>query len=72
MGGIGVRDREDRLMTAKEVAQYLRLDEHTVYRMARRGEIPAYKVAGKWRFRRGALEQWLESQGVQQAETQKR
>ena len=39
-------DKEEKLMTVKEVAEYLRLDEHTVYRMARKGEIPAYKVAG--------------------------
>ena len=40
-------------MTVKEVAEYLRLDEHTVYRMARKGEIPAYayKIAGQWRFK---------------------
>ena len=38
-------DKEEKLMTVKEVAEYLRLDEHTVYRMARKGEIPAYKVA---------------------------
>ncbi|RKX98376.1 MAG: DNA-binding protein, partial [Spirochaetes bacterium] len=32
-----------------------RLDEHTVYRMARKGEIPAYKVAGQWRFKKEYL-----------------
>ena len=54
-------DKEEKLMTVKEVAEYLRLDEHTVYRMARKGEIPAYKVAGQWRFKKDALEKWLES-----------
>ena len=41
-------DKEEKLMTVKEVAEYLRLDEHTVYRIARKGEIPPYKVAGQW------------------------
>lgn len=52
-------------MTVKEVADYLRLDEHTVYRMARKGEIPAYKVARQWRFKKNALEKWLERQSLQ-------
>ena len=55
-------DKEEKLMTVKEVAEYLRLDEHTVYRMARKGEIPAYKVAGQWRFKKELIEQWLEKQ----------
>ena len=42
-------------MTVKEVAEYLRLDEHTVYRMARKGEIPAYKIAGQGRFKKEML-----------------
>jgi len=47
------------LMTVREVAKYLRLDGHTVYRMVRKGEIPAYKVAGQWRFKRELIEEWL-------------
>jgi len=57
-------DKEEKLMTVKELAQYLRLDEHTVYRMARKGEIPAYKVAGQWRFKRKLIEKWLEDKKV--------
>jgi len=37
----------ERLMTIKELAEYLQLEEHTIYKMARKGEIPAYKVAGQ-------------------------
>ena len=53
-------DKEEKLMTVKEVAEYLRLDERTVYRMARKGKIPAYKVAGQWRFKKELIEKWLE------------
>jgi len=51
---------KDKLWTVKEVAEYLQLDEHTVYRMARKGEIPAYKVAGQWRFKKDSIEKWLD------------
>ena len=47
-------------MTVKDVAEYLRLDEHTVYRIAKKGEIPAYKVAGQWWFKKKMIEKWLE------------
>jgi len=53
-------DKKEKLMTVKEVAEYLQLDEHTIYRMARKGEIPAYKIAGQWRFKKELIEQWLE------------
>ena len=34
------------VMTVKQLADYLQIDEQTVYRMARAGKIPAVKVAG--------------------------
>ena len=53
-------DKEGKLMTVKEMAKYLRLDQHTVYRMARKGEIPAFKITGQWRFKKELIEKWLE------------
>jgi len=52
---------KDKLWTVKDVAEYLQLDEHTIYRMARKREIPAYKIAGQWRFKKELIEKWLES-----------
>jgi len=50
----------ERLMTVKEVAEYLRLDQLTIHRTTRRGAIPSFKVAGQWRFKRDLLEKWLD------------
>jgi excisionase family DNA binding protein len=47
------------IMTVREVAGYLRMHEMTIYRMARQGEIPAYKVGNRWRFNRQRLHEWL-------------
>jgi excisionase family DNA binding protein len=47
------------MMTVREVAGYLRMHEMTIYRMARQGEIPAYKVGNRWRFNRNRLQEWL-------------
>jgi len=49
------------IMTAKDVAQYLRMNERTVLKLAQEGKIPATKVASQWRFMRHVLEEWLES-----------
>jgi excisionase family DNA binding protein len=38
------------IVTAKEVGQYLRLTESTVYKLASEGEIPGFKIGKSWRF----------------------
>ena len=52
------------IMTVREVANYLRMHEMTIYRMARQGEIPAYKVGNRWRFNRERIEEWLNEHEV--------
>ena len=49
-------------MTLKEVAQYLRLAEATVARMARDGELAAQKFGNGWRFSRTAVDAWKAAQ----------
>ncbi len=49
----------DKLLTLEEVAEYLRLNRFTVYRMAERGELPGAKIARRWRFEETDIIQWL-------------
>ena len=56
-------------MTVREVANYLNVDDKTVYRLAQKGELPGFKVAGTWRFKREDIDQWIEDQ--KQAAAQK-
>eukprot|EP01022_Parablepharisma_sp_SALTPOND_P033242 TRINITY_DN88340_c0_g1_i1.p1 TRINITY_DN88340_c0_g1~~TRINITY_DN88340_c0_g1_i1.p1 ORF type:complete len:309 (-),score=62.69 TRINITY_DN88340_c0_g1_i1:668-1594(-) len=53
--------RSAQAMNAQEAADYLGAHVETVRRLARRGDIPAFKVGKDWRFRREALEQWIET-----------
>ena len=53
---------QDQLMDIKEVANYLRLRESTVYAWAKGGKIPAFRLGRLWRFRRTELDAWLENQ----------
>lgn len=47
-------------MTVQEVATYLNVNAKTVYRLAKKGELPGFKVAGAWRFRRVDIDGWIE------------
>lgn len=50
---------EDSLITVKEVADYLKLKEQTVYLLARQNKIPSLKVGGSLRFKKSQIEAWL-------------
>lgn len=54
----------ERLMTTEEVADLLRLDVVTVRRLVARGELPAYRIAGEYRFTPSGLENFVESQKI--------
>lgn len=46
-------------MTIEEVADYLKLSRSKLYDMAQNGEIPCSKVAGRWRFFRAEIDDWM-------------
>jgi excisionase family DNA binding protein len=54
-------DQPDEILTIEEVAAYLKAGKRTVYRLAANGQIPAFKLGGTWRFRRGDLDRWIAS-----------
>jgi PTS system nitrogen regulatory IIA component len=58
------------LMTTKELADYLRVNERTVLKLAAQGELPAARLGNQWRFRRAVVDTWLDDQmlGVRQVE----
>jgi excisionase family DNA binding protein len=49
----------EELMNIKDAASYLRLNSMTVYKLAQKRRIPAFKVGGNWRFKKELLEDWL-------------
>jgi PTS system nitrogen regulatory IIA component len=52
-------------MTAKEAADYLKLAERTLVRLAHEGKIPGVKIGGQWRFRRALLDEYLDTLAAQ-------
>ncbi len=54
----------EELMNIKEAASYLRLNYMTVYKLAQKRRLPAFKVGGNWRFKRDILDNWLAEQAA--------
>ena len=52
----------DSVMTVKEVADYLRVNQRTVYRLAVERRLPGFKVGATWRFKLGELDSWIAAQ----------
>jgi excisionase family DNA binding protein len=50
------------VLTVREVADLLKVDAKTVYRLARGNQLPGFKVAGAWRFKNVDIDQWIEKQ----------
>lgn len=53
---------EGEILTLKQVADFLKVTERTIYRLAAAKKIPAFKVGGTWRFSRAELDQWIQRQ----------
>lgn len=52
---------DEAILTLQRLADYLHIDQKTVYRMAQAGELPGFKVRRQWRFKRVDIDQWIES-----------
>jgi excisionase family DNA binding protein len=53
-----------RLMTTKEVAEFLNIHEKMVYTLVSEKAMPATKIAGKWLFPQYLIEQWVENNTI--------
>jgi excisionase family DNA binding protein len=49
----------ERLLTVKELTDYLKVNKFTVYRLIKQGKLPAFKVHGHWRFKKKEIDRWL-------------
>lgn len=54
--------RSSDVIGASEAAELVGSHVETVRRLARRGDIPAFKVGRDWRFSREALQRWAEGE----------
>ena len=50
----------DEILTLEEAGRLLKLSRSTLYGLAQRKKIPAYKIGKSWRFVKAFLMKWLE------------
>ena len=50
---------ESQILNVEEVAEILHLHVMTIYRLVKGGKLPGFKVGGRWRFHRSALDDWM-------------
>jgi excisionase family DNA binding protein len=48
-----------KLLTTKELAEYLKLTEVTIYKYANEGKISGVKVGSRWRFDKDYIDELL-------------
>jgi excisionase family DNA binding protein len=51
--------KEFTILTVHEVAEYLRMSEAKVYRLAKEHRLPVVRIGKAWRFRKDLLDEWL-------------
>jgi excisionase family DNA binding protein len=53
-----------RVLTVKEVANYLHVSRHTIFRLLKRHELPAFKIGTDWRFNVEQIDGWRAEQEI--------
>ena len=52
-----------KVLTVKELSDYLRVHPSTIYRLLKKGQLPGFKVGSDWRFNIEAIDRWRLGQG---------
>jgi len=53
------KEPTDQILTVPMLAEYLLCHPSTIYRLLKNKRIPGFRVGSDWRFRRSAIDQWL-------------
>lgn len=58
---------EDRWLSVEEIADYLGVSKDTVYAWITTKGMPAYRVGRLWKFKKDAVDSWVQSGGAESA-----
>ncbi len=54
--------QEEQVFTVEELAGYLRMQPVTIYKHAKAGKLPGFKVGANWRFKKATIDRWIANQ----------
>jgi excisionase family DNA binding protein len=57
------------VLTIEELSVYLKIPKSTLYKLVREGRVPSQKVGRHWRFRKVAIDRWLDDTRAEEPET---
>jgi len=55
-----MEEKAGEILTIEELASYLKIPKSTLYKLVREGKVPSQKIGRHWRFRKQAIDNWLE------------
>ncbi len=58
---------QEGLLRSRDVAELLNCSVRQVQDMAKKGEMPAVRLSGEWRFDRSKIDLWLKGEQPQQS-----
>ena len=53
---------EESVFTVQELARYLKMRPVTIYKHAKEGKLPGFKVGANWRFKKSTIDGWIANQ----------
>ncbi len=65
---IGARDHNllaGQMLTAQELAAYLRVNRSTVYRLLKKRQLPGFRIGSEWRFQIEEVNRWFREKGLE-------
>ena len=55
-----MESRSDPVLTIEELSNYLKIPKSMLYKLVREGKVSCQKIGRHWRFRKEAIDRWLE------------
>ena len=55
---------DDRWLSVEEIARYLGVSRDTIYNWISGGDMPAHRIGRFWKFKKEAVDRWVESGGA--------
>lgn len=60
-------DYHDKVLTVEELCEWLQVHSCTIYKLAKCGRLPGFRVGTEWRFRKDAIERWMAEKSMYSA-----
>ena len=64
-------DNPSDVLTIEDLSTYLKIPRSTLYKLVREGKIPSQKIGRHWRFRKEAINQWLDETRAEEPKPQR-